>query len=268
MKKKNEIKIFSSTLVTMLALSPFAMLNLDTKETGKPIKKVQQMIDKDTNYIQDEEIQKLLKEKEGLKQKNDILNNYSKCDTLEKIFKRQAELESLNLTDDDKLYKDCPLSPEIQRFMYEQSTLNGIPFDFLLSVIHVESRGNFNSSGQIGYNSPTSHDLGLTQQNTISSLPNFMKTYDVNYEDGYNLLKDNDYANVCAALLVCNEINNQFDEFDPYEYAGCYNGWLKWRNYSVSREYVSMFKEVYGNVYNNYHTVYKENDNVKKKIKK
>lgn len=265
---KNKIKFFSSTIATMLAISPLIVSNLSTKETGKPIKKVQQMVDEDTNYIQDEEIQKLLTEKEELKQKNDILNNYSKCDTLEKIFKRQDELESLNLTDEDKIYKDCPLSAEIQRFIYEQSTLNNIPFDFMISIIYVESRGKFNSSGKIGYNSCTSHDLGLTQQNTISSLPNFMKVYNVKYEDGYNLLKDNDYANVCAALLVCNEISKQFDEYDPYEYAGCYNGWLKWKNYSISREYVSMFQEVYENTYTSYHTVYKENDNVKKKIKK
>lgn len=262
MTKKNKmgIKMYSTGIIAMLAISPFTISNLNHNQVGKHIS-IERTIDEDTDYIHNEEIERLLEELDKTKNKNDVLNHYTKCDTLEKIFERQEQLESLSLTDEDKIYQDCPLSAELQRFIYEQSTLNDMPFDFLLSIIHVESRGNFNSSGQVGYNSSTSHDLGLTQQNTISSLPNFMKTYNVSYEDGYQLLKDNDYANVCAAILVCNEINKQFSEYDPYEFAGCYNGWLNWRNYSVSREYVSMFQEVYDEIYTNYHEIEKNNSN-------
>lgn len=267
MRKKDVITFYGTTLFTMLALVPISITNnIKSKETGKPL--MIKEINKDNEYIENSTIREMVKELKDDKVKQEVLNNFSKCDTLEKIFKRQSELESLELTDEDKMYKDCPLSAEIQRFIFEQSESNNIPFDFLMSVIHVESRGNFNSSGQIGYNS-NSHDLGLTQQNTISSLSNFMKVYNVSYEDGYMLLKDNDYVNVCAALLVCNEINKQFDEFDACEYAGCYNGWLNWRSYSVSREYVSMFQEVYNEIYTDYHTVTKDNNNSnnKKKIK-
>lgn len=251
--KKTGIRIYSTGIIALLAISPYIISSVNHKETGKEIS-IATVLDEDVNYIHNEEIEKLVEELYKTKNKTDILNKYTKCDTLEKIFERQEQLESLSLTDEDKIYKDCPLSAELQRFIYEQSTLNNIPFDFLLSIIHVETRGNFNSSGQIGYNS-TSHDLGLTQQNTISSLPNFMKIYNVNYDDGYQLLKDNDYANICAAMLICNEISTQFSEYDPYEFAGCYNGWLNWKNYNSSREYVSMFQQVYDEIYTDYHNV-------------
>lgn len=267
MKDKNGIKLFSGTIFTVFALSPLTISNLDNKEMGKPLMITAINTIKEDGYIKNSEIQEMVESLDDSKTKQKVLDDFSKCDTLEKIFKRQSELESLNLTEEDKIYKECPLSAEVQRFIYEQSVSNNIPFDFLMSIIHVESRGNFNSSGQIGYNS-NSHDLGLTQQNTISSLPNFMKVYNVSYEDGYNLLKNNDYANVCAALLVCNEINKQFREFDSYEYAGCYNGWLNWKSYATSREYVSMFQEVYDGIYTKHHTIAKENNDVKRKIKK
>lgn len=257
-RKKNEIRIFSNTLVAMVALSPFVISNLNNKETGKAIEITQKKVDENTQFIQNEKIKQLVEELNQTKKKSDVLNEFSKCNTLEKIFERQSQLESLSLTDEDKIYKDCPLSAEIQRFIYEQSKENEIPFDFLMSIIYVETRGNFNSSGQIGYNSSTSHDLGLTQQNTISSLPNFMKEYNVSYEDGYQLLKDNDYVNVCAAFLICEEIDKQFDEFDAYEYAGCYNGWLNWKQYSISREYVSMFQDVYDHIYTDHHEIGKK----------
>lgn len=257
-KKKTGIKIYSTSVIALLAISPYIISNINHKQTGKEIS-MATIMDENTNFIYSEDIERLVEELDT--NKKDVLNHYTKCDTLEKILDRQEQLESLSLTDEDKIYQDCPLSAELQRFIYEQSTLNDIPFDFLLSIIHVESRGNFNSSGQVGYNSATSHDLGLTQQNTISSLPNFMKTYQVNYEDGYTLLKDNDYANVCAALLMCNEISNQFNEYNPYEFAGCYNGWLNWRNYSISREYVSMFQQVYDEIYTDYHDIKQSKSN-------
>ena len=63
-------------------------------------------------------------------------------------------------------------------FIYEQSIENKVPFDFLMSIIYVETRGNFNSSGQVAYNDKDNYDLGLTQQNTVSSLPNFENLID------------------------------------------------------------------------------------------
>lgn len=197
-----------------------------------------------------------------IKHKNDILNTYKKCDTIEDILRRQGELECLGLTDEDKIYKDCPASAEIQHFIYEQSIANNKPFDFLMSIIYAETRGNFNSSGLSIYNPDSnSYDLGYTQQNSLSSLPKFANKYNVSFDDAWYLVQNNDYANICAAFLLIDEINKRHTEYDAYEYAGCYNGWLGWRNYSSSQDYVfNHFSKGYDEVFTNHH--YIENNKI------
>lgn len=192
-----------------------------------------------------------------IKHKNDVLNTYKKCETIEDILKRQGELEILGLTDEDKIYKDCPASAEIQHFIYEQSIANNKPFDFLMSIIYAETRGNFDSSGTSTYNPDSNtYDLGFSQQNSLSSLPLFVNKYNVSFDDAWYLVQNNDYANVCAAFLLIDEINKRHIEYDAYEYAGCYNGWLGWRNYSSSKDYVfNHFSKGYDEVFTNHHYI-------------
>lgn len=263
MKKRKaiNIKIFSSTVITVLALSEGISFNNNFSNK-------QEKSNITTNYLTYSEPMNLqnticsteiaenkINEEDKIEEKEKILNTFYSCDSLEKIYQRQDELENLNLTNEDKIYKNCELSASLQHFIYEQSIINEVPFDFLMSIIYVETRGNFNSSGQVACNGDGNYDLGLTQQNTVSSLPNFQKNYNLTYDDCYNLLKDNDYANVCSAFLGIKEIKKQYPKFDEYEYAGCYNGWLNWRNYSTSCEYVSMFEEAYNNVFTEHHEV-------------
>lgn len=266
-RKAINIKIFSGTVITVLALSDGISFNNNfnykqetSNETTNRLTYKEPMNLQNTTYST-EKIEfannKSIEESEKI-EKEKVLNNFYECDSIEKIYKRQSELENLNLTDEDKIYKNCKLSAPLQHFIYEQSIINEVPFDFLMSIIYVETRGNFNSSGQVACNGEENYDLGLTQQNTVSSLPNFQVNYNLCYDDCYNLLKDNDYANVCSAFLGIKEIKKQYPEFNEYEYAGCYNGWLNWRNYSTSCEYVSMFDDAYNNVFTEHHSIEKQ----------
>ena len=185
--------------------------------------------------------------------KSKILNKYTKCKTLDDILKRKKELEWLNLTAKDKIYKNCKLSAPLQRFIYEQSIVHNIPPDFTFSIIYTETRGGFNSSGEESYNAPGNYDLGLTQQNTKSALVLFCDKYNVSYDKAYKLLRDNDYVNIASAFLEYEEIAARFDGYNPKEYAGCYNGWLNWRDKSISREYVSIFEKAYNNKFTSHH---------------
>lgn len=191
------------------------------------------------------------------KRKNKILNNYKKCNSIEDIIKRQKQLESIKWEKSDKIYPECKLNPSIQRFIYEQSVLNEWPVDFTFSIIYAETRGGFTSSGEVSYNAPNNYDLGLTQQNTISSLKTFRDKYKISYDKAFKLLKNNDYANICSAFLEYKEIASRFDKYDPYEFAGCYNGWLNWRENSVSKAYVKEFKKGYNKAFTKHHNVEK-----------
>lgn len=258
-KNRYNLKLIGGTIITTLILSEGVSLSLKKSSEASSMVVKKNIIsncelNKETKITSESIINTI---DDTTSEKNQVLDNFYLCDSLDKILKRQSELENLDLTDNDKIYKDCSLSAPLQHFIYEQSIMNEVPFDFLMSIIYVETRGNFNSSGQVAYNGEGNYDLGLTQQNTVSSLPNFEVNYNIGYDDSFNLLKDNDYANVCSAFLGIKEIKKQYPEFDEYEYAGCYNGWLNWRNYSTSCEYVSMFEDVYNNVFTEHHSIEK-----------
>ena len=189
-------------------------------------------------------------------EKNKVLYNFKKCKTVDDILKRQKELESLNLTKKDKIYKDCKLAAPLQWFIYEQSVLNNLPTDLTFSIIHTETRGSFNSSGIESYNEwDGSYDLGLTQQNTKSSVVSFCQKYNISEEKARKLVRDNDYVNIVSCFLEYDEIKARIKNYDPIEYAGCYNGWLSWRQKEISRNYVEIFGNAYTNKYNKHHNV-------------
>lgn len=263
-KNKYNIKLVGGAIIVTLVLSKGVGFSLKKTSKASTFKK-ENVVRLYSSDIELENISNITTEIN--EERNRILNNFYKCDSLEKILKRQEELENLDLTDNDKIYKDCPLSAPIQHFIYEQSIENEVPFDFLMSIIYVETRGNFNSSGQVAYNDKDNYDLGLTQQNTVSSLPNFEKNYNIGYEECFNLLKDNDYANICSAFLGIQQIKKQYPRFDENEFAGCYNGWINWKDYSTSRDYVLMFDEVYNNVFTKHHFIEKEKVQAKSNTK-
>ncbi len=270
-KKKDDIKsaIYGCILGTAVGLSLIGLASIDKKEVrlGKAIS-IADILDDDYTFEQSDElymkINKLKYSRECAlalekyeEKKINVLNSFKKCDTLDDVLKRQEELENLNLTDEDKIYKDCPMPAELQHFVYEQSIMNNKPFDFMMSIIYAETRGMFNSSGKASYNSDSgTYDLGYTQQNSAASLPMFASKYNVSYDQAWNLVQYNDYINVCAAFLVVSEINKMHTEYDAYEYAGCYNGWLGWRNYSISQEYVyTHFSKAYDEVFTDHHYI-------------
>lgn len=204
------------------------------------------------------------------KRKKKILSHYSKCKSIQDIKKRQKELESIDWKKSDKIYPKCKLSAPLQRFIYEQSVLYELPPDFTFSIIYAETRGGFNSGGTESYNkSSDSYDLGLTQQNSNYSLPLFQQKYHISsYKKAYKLLKDNDYINVCYAFSKYNGIAALFESYDPYEFAGCYNGWLDWRENDISKAYVKEFKKAYDHIFTKHHKIEKrKTKKVKIKVK-
>ena len=178
--------------------------------------------------------------------KQEIFNNPREINTLNDIFEAQEELESLGLTDEDKIYPDCPLSASLQWFIDGQARLRGLPTAFPISIVSTETRGQFNSSGVTAHNTNGTVDLGLSQQNSKYPVPSFAKKYNIDYNTAYLLIRDNDYVNMVCAFDTIAEIDRVKGNFQPTEYAGCYNGWLKWRNYETSRQYVTIFNEAYG----------------------
>lgn len=239
-----------------------SQLNISTTQVVSTSTTTPKEEDSSTTQESIEELQKkkeeLLKaEKKRLeKEKQKVLNTFSKCDTIKKIKKRQKELEGLNLTEKDKLYKDCSLSAALQHFIYEQSIVNGYPTDLILAITDVETRGKFDSSGSASYNKwNNTYDLGLTQQNSKESLLNFCKVYNVKYDTAFELVQNNDFVNIIACFLQIKEIQYRIKDFDPYEFAGCYNGWLNWREKEISLQYVELFTDVYDNIYTKYHQV-------------
>lgn len=282
-KKKSHIKhfVYTTALITTLA-SSFVLLNNKGSAnnhslTEKTIQNINNMDDIasgiiDVNnvisnqisnqgvHITQEVVETLPNEKDNdsNNDKQSILDNFTKCKCLKDILKRQTELESLDLTKEDKIYPGCKLSAPLQRFIYKQSISNNIPVDFTFAIIHTETRGNFKSSGAASYNSwNDSYDLGLTQQNTKSSVKNFCNVYKVGYDKACEQIQYNDYVNIVSAFLEYQEIASHFEEFDAYEYAGCYNGWLNWKNKSQSREYVKIFNKAYENIYTKHHGIEK-----------
>jgi len=89
----------------------------------------------------------------------------------------------------------------------------------------------------------------------VSSLENFRKKYKISYDKAFKLLKNNDYVNICSAFLEYEVIAARFDEYDPYEFAGCYNGWINWRKNEISMEYVKEFKKGYNKVFTKNHNI-------------
>lgn len=292
---KNKLKVNNKllerisicTMALMLSLGHFNCSdkkeNLINEEKSKSItidnldlniEKIDEVInsdEKNTNIVLVKSVEKTPKNKQEDKKqsheiekvnKEDVLYNFKKCKTIDDILNRQKQIESLNLKDKDKLYKDCSLSAQIQWFIYEQATVNGFPADLIFSTIYTESRGNYNSSGEESYNkSNDSYDLGLTQQNTKSSLINFCNYYNIDYnnndeyKNAYKLMRDNDYINIVGCILEYKEIEARFDSYNPKEFAGCYNGWLLWKNKKTSVEYVEIFLNAYYNIFTSYHEV-------------
>lgn len=213
-----------------------------------------------SNKIKTIQKQKLSKKeirKKKQKHKEKVLNSFKNCKSIKEIKLRQKELEKLKLAAKDKIYKDCPLSPAIQQFIYEQSIINKIPVDLTFAIIHTETRGGFDSSGEKYYNSTTNYDLGLTQQNSVYRVPIFAEKYGLQKSDACDLVQYNDFINICCAFLEYEEINGQLASFNPYEFAGLYNGWINWRENEISREYVRIFTNAYDNIYTKHHEIEK-----------
>ncbi len=251
--EKVNYKIANQKIVTPPAIStqePTKVPNLEaaSKKDTNDYKKSKKLEEKGS------ELDTMLESEE---KKNEILNDFHKCKTIDSILKRQEQLESLGLTKQDKLYKDCKLSAPLQRFIYEQSLAwNVTPADFTFAIIDTETRGDFDSSGFSTYNeSSDTSDLGLTQQNDYYRVKPFAKLYNISYKEAKELVQNNDYVNVVCALLEYQEIASCFDGFDAEEYAGCYNGWLEWRKIESSRYYVQLFQNTYQNKYTKYHKI-------------
>ena len=215
--------------------------NFELTEEQKEARRLEEIREQERKEAE----RKAIEEYEAITKKQEVFNNPREINTLNDIFEAQEELESLGLTDEDKIYPECPLSAPLQWFIDGQARLRGLPTAFPFSIVSTETRGQFNSSGVTAYNAD-SVDLGLSQQNSKYRVPSFASKYNIDYNTAYLLIRDNDYVNMVCAFDTIAEIDRVKGNFQPTEYAGCYNGWLRWRNYETSRQYVEIFNSAYG----------------------
>lgn len=270
-KNKNKIKCF------LAGVSIIGAIGLSLKGCDSDLQKTVNNIEYSTEKMMLEESTieeetseiSLLEERENeikenlTEEQRKVLNDIKPFTTLSDIVRRKKELEKLKLTDNDKIYLDCPLSAPLQQFIYEMSKFNGYPVDFTFSIIDTESFGNFNSSGIETCNCEESddYDLGLTQQNTIYSIKRLCDKYNVdintNYAYIYRLIRDDDYINIATCFLTYDEIRDYMYKMygqiklEEYygEFSGLYNGWINWRNYPSSKAYVENFSTAYTKKY-------------------
>lgn len=270
--KKYKKPIASTILASTLLLTP-SIINLT-----KVKKSVNSLSNKTTTEATTEEEKELPKEikitpinevheEQVKKDKYSFLFEKTQINSLNDIYSLQSQIESLNLTDDDKIYKDCPLSANIQWFIIKESIERKIPSDFIFSIINKESNGNFNTSGvQSNQNSDGSYDYGLTQQNSKYAVPSFAKKYNLSLEDTLYLIKYNDYANIIAFCDTVDEkieiinnirrINNQEElkDFDVYLIASNYNGGASPSEFSKQYAYdvENLMETIYTHDYENF----------------
>lgn len=274
LKKKALIGVITATsILTAINISPN---DKNSSNTSKPVNVVKKLefapeeflkLDSKILTINKETLKISINKSESMKQKKDhaksnkkqILSNLKKCKNLEDVLERKKQLKALNLTDEDKIYKDCKLSAPLQRFMYEQSIIHEVPVDFIFSIVYTETRGKFNSNGEKSYNAPGNYDLGLTQQNTKSSVKSFSEKYKIDFDEAKSLILNDPYVNVASFFLEIDEIkahlNNKFDRRD---FAGHYNDWCNWQDNSISREYVEINDKAYNKIYTKYHKIIKK----------
>ena len=249
--KKNKKAVASVAIASSLLLSPL-VVNL-TKA-----KKEVTFISSDIGTEVSDAIQST---ESAAYTKNDFFNEDFNLNDITNIYEVDDRLNNLNLTDDDKIYKDCPLSAKTQWFIVKMANERNIPSDFIFAIIDKESDGNFNTSGVASHiNADGSIDYGLTQQNSRYSIPAFSEKYGVNYENSLYLVKQNDYANIIAfcdtiddKINIINNIRKLngkeiLNDFDVYLIASNYNGGASPSEFS--KDYARSIEEMMSNKYN------------------
>ena len=158
----------------------------------------------------------LEKESEETKEKPLILSIHSE---------EMKKLGDYNQTSLDK-YQN------LKSFIIQISNKYNIPYDILETIIHQESGGCWNTNGVI---SPTS-DYGLTQINEC----NLEKIYnDLGYTKEEILYEAPKAIDAQAHLIkeIIDLYGYEYDTINYKEVFGTYNGWIKWKNKEISREY-------------------------------
>lgn len=256
--KQNEKRVASVAIAASLLLSP-SIINLT--KAKKEIKNIQiEQIHNEASVESDEIIIHAMPDEIIDTSKYDFLNKKVNMDTIDDINKIKDEIVSLNLTEEDKIYKTCPLSAEVQWFILKVSIDRKIPSDFIFAIIDKESGGQFNTSGVTSHqNANGSYDYGLTQQNSKYAIPSFAKKFNLREEDATYLIKNDDYANIIAfcdtideKINIINNIrnmNNQepLNHFDVYLIASNYNGGASPSEFS--KQYAREIEEMVNNKY-------------------
>lgn len=145
---------------------------------------------------------------------------------------------------EQNVYYDFPCSNELQDHIFKVSKEYNIPHEIMMTIIHRESGGKWNTNGVI---SPT-NDYGLPQINICNA-----KFIEENLGYSMKEILNDPYKATEAQALLLKEIINVYGYIDDIDYKnvfGTYNGWLNWEENINSCEYADACMEIYKEKFN------------------
>ena len=169
-------------------------------------------------------------------------------ETMEKTMEETVEETIPETTEEIKpVFYDVKCPADIQEFMYETCLEYGVPFQVGMTIGHIESRGNWNNSGKVS----NTNDYGYMQINKV----NMNELYEEFHEEGeskedfLHAMQYNDKRNIKCSIYLLSKICDMYEPDDFENILGTYNGWKKWREKKISREYVALGEEYLNTIY-------------------
>lgn len=120
----------------------------------------------------------------------------------------------------------------LKPYIEKMSEKYAVPFDLIVTIIHQESGGNWNTNGFHSY----TDDYGLTQINECN-LAMFQERLGFSREDIlYNPCKAIE-AEAFQLKSIMDMYNYDMNVIDYKNVCGTYNGWINWRDNEMSSNY-------------------------------
>ena len=145
------------------------------------------------------------------------------------------------------VFYDVKCPADIQEFMYETCLDYGVPFQVGMTIGHIESRGYWNNSGKIS----STNDYGYMQINKVNMDDLYEKFHKEgeSKEEFLRAMQYDDKRNIKCSIYLLSKICDMYEPNDFENILGTYNGWKKWREKKISREYVALGKEYLADIY-------------------
>ena len=148
-------------------------------------------------------------------------------------------VKSSNENIKEKQYYDFPCTEEFQDYIFKISTEASIPFEIMMTILHQESDGQWNSNGVIS----ATGDYGMAQINICNHeeiKANTGITTDELLYDPYQAVK----AEAYQLKKIMNLYGYTKDNYNYENIFGTYNGWIYWYYDESALTYVDSCMEI------------------------